>query len=134
MTLNNVLAILVWTGAGAVLLFIIMCIDSLFTRYKDLAEIKRGNAAVAVRFVMKLLAQGYILSQSIAKSNDLWEALVVSFVSFIVLLVLEALVRLILSLTAGLCLSEGAREGKIAYALVEGSLHMVGALIIAACL
>ena len=56
---------LVWTGAGAALLVVLMTVDSLFTRYKDMEEIKKGNTAVTTRFVMKLLAQAYILSQSI---------------------------------------------------------------------
>ena len=37
---------------------------------------------------MKLFAQGYILSQSITKANDLWQALA-SAVSFVILLVVE---------------------------------------------
>jgi uncharacterized membrane protein YjfL (UPF0719 family) len=86
MTWTNVLAMLVWTGASAVLLFAIMWVDSIFTKYNDLKEIKNGNTAVTTRFVMKLFAQGYILSQSITKANDLWQALLASAVSFVILL------------------------------------------------
>lgn len=42
MTWMNVLAMLVWTGASAVLLFVLMWVDSIFTKYNDLAEIKKG--------------------------------------------------------------------------------------------
>lgn len=40
MTWMNVVAMLVWTGASAVLLFAIMWVDSIFTKYNDLKEIK----------------------------------------------------------------------------------------------
>ena len=36
MTWMNVVAMLVWTGASAVLLFAIMWVDSIFTKYNDL--------------------------------------------------------------------------------------------------
>jgi uncharacterized membrane protein YjfL (UPF0719 family) len=134
MTWMNVLAMLVWTATGAVLLFLLMWIDSFFTKYKDVAEMKNGNIAVTTRFVMKLFAQGYILSQSISKSNDLWQALLASVVSFVILLVLERITEFLLKLTVGLDLEEGAVQGKVAYALLAGSLHIVGAFILAACL
>ncbi|WP_407649427.1 DUF350 domain-containing protein [Brevibacillus composti] len=128
------IAMLVWTGAGAVLLFALMWVDSLFTRYKDLTEMKKGNVAVTTRFVMKLFAQGYILSQSIARSNDLWEALLTSVVSFVILFILEWLAERLLQAAAGLDLDQGTQQGKVAHALLAGSFHVVGALIIAACL
>ncbi|MCI1695789.1 DUF350 domain-containing protein [Aneurinibacillus aneurinilyticus] len=134
MTLMNVIAMLVWTAAGAVLLFLLMWIDSLFTKYKDLTEMRNGNVAVTTRFIMKLFAQGYILSQSISKANDLWQALLASVVSFFILFVLELLVEWLLKKTVQLDLDQGAKEGKVAYALLGGSLHIVGALILAACL
>ncbi|OPA74796.1 DUF350 domain-containing protein [Paenibacillus selenitireducens] len=130
----DLMRILVWTGAGAVLLCMIMFVDSLFTPYKDMEEMKKGNTAVTLRFVMKLVAQGYILSSSIAKSDSLWDGLVISVVSFIILLVLEWLVRMVLRSAFGLKLDEGTKEGLIPHALFGGSLHIVGALIIAACL
>ncbi|ERI09713.1 hypothetical protein HMPREF0083_02227 [Aneurinibacillus aneurinilyticus ATCC 12856] len=130
----NVIAMLVWTAAGAVLLFLLMWIDSLFTKYKDLTEMRNGNVAVTTRFIMKLFAQGYILSQSISKANDLWQALLASVVSFFILFVLELLVEWLLKKTVQLDLDQGAKEGKVAYALLAGSLHIVGALILAACL
>jgi uncharacterized membrane protein YjfL (UPF0719 family) len=130
----NVIAMLVWTAAGAVLLFLLMWIDSLFTKYKDLTEMRNGNVAVTTRFIMKLFAQGYILSQSISKANDLWQALLASVVSFFILFVLELLVEWLLKKTVQLDLDQGAKEGKVAYALLGGSLHIVGALILAACL
>ncbi|WP_219837821.1 DUF350 domain-containing protein [Paenibacillus sp. R14(2021)] len=134
MTLNEMLGILVWTGAGAVLLIVLMAIDSFFTRYKDLEEIKKGNVAVTSRFVMKLMAQAYILSQSISTSNHLGEALLVSVISFVILLLIESIIEAVLRSTAGLDLSEGTKDGKIAHALFAGSLHLAGALIIGACL
>jgi uncharacterized membrane protein YjfL (UPF0719 family) len=134
MTWMNVVGILVWTGAGAVLLIVLMALDSLATPYKDMTEIKKGNVAVTARFVMKLFAQGYILAASINTSNSLWEALLASASSFIILFLLEWIVRSLLRLTHDLRLDEGIQQGKIAYALVGGSLHVVGALIIAACL
>ena len=134
MTINEVIAMLVWTGAGAALLIVLMTIDSLFTRYKDMEEIKKGNTAVTTRFVMKLLAQAYILSQSITTSNHLGEALMVSIISFLILFVLEGLLRLILRSTVGLHLDKGTQEGKIAHALLAGSIHAAGALVIGSCL
>ncbi|MCQ6560453.1 DUF350 domain-containing protein [Paenibacillus mendelii] len=134
MTLENVVAMLVWTGAGGALLVVLMMVDSLFTRYKDLEEIRKGNVAVTTRFIIKLLAQAYILSQSITTSNSLGEALFVSVISFLILLVLENLLRIILRSTVNLHLDKGTQEGKIAHALFAGSIHAAGALIIGACL
>ncbi|EMA6344812.1 DUF350 domain-containing protein [Bacillus cytotoxicus] len=134
MTWMNVLAMFVWTGASAILLFVLMWIDSIFTKYNDVAEMKKGNIAVTTRFIMKLFAQGYILSQSITKSNDLWQALLASVVSFVILLVVEMLIEFILRKIIGLDLEEGTKQGHVAHALLAGSLHIVGALILAACL
>ncbi|MFD3450422.1 DUF350 domain-containing protein [Microbacteriaceae bacterium 4G12] len=134
MTWMNVVAMAVWTAAGAILLFLLMWIDSIFTKYKDLTEMKNGNTAVTIRFVMKLFAQGYILSQSITKSNDLWQALLASIVSFVILFVIQMIVAWLLKKAAGLDLDRGTLEGKTGYALLGGSLHIVGALILAACL
>ncbi|AJS58392.1 DUF350 domain-containing protein [Paenibacillus sp. IHBB 10380] len=130
----NILGVLVWTGVGAVLLFILMFVDSLFTRYKDFEEVKAGNMAVTTRMVMKLFAQGYILSVSISTSNVLMDAIVVSIVSFILLLILESIARLMLRAWANLELDMGTQQGKVGYGLFAGSLHIVGALIITACL
>ncbi|MGI2791644.1 DUF350 domain-containing protein [Bacillus cytotoxicus] len=134
MTWMNVLAMFVWTGASAILLFTLMWIDSIFTKYNDVAEMKKGNIAVTTRFIMKLFAQGYILSQSITKSNDLWQALLASVVSFVILLVVEMLIELILRKIMGLDLEEGTKQEHVSHALLAGSLHIVGALILAACL
>ncbi|MGF9908433.1 DUF350 domain-containing protein [Brevibacillus fortis] len=134
MTWNEILGMLVWTGAGGILLFVLMWIDSLFTKYKDITEIKNGNIAVTTRFVMKLFAQGYILSQSIITSNLLWTALLVSVVSFIILFLLERIVEWLLKQVAGLDLEKGTQEGKVAHAMMAGSFHLVGALVLAACL
>ncbi|MGW8958089.1 DUF350 domain-containing protein [Paenibacillus sp. NPDC055715] len=131
--LETMKAMLVWTGAGAVLLFVLMYIDSLFTKYKDFAEVKAGNMAVTVRLIMKLFAQGYILSSSIATANNLLEALVYSVIAFVILFVLEIIVRLLLRYGAQLDLDKGTQEGKIGFGLFSGTLHLVGALIIAAC-
>ncbi|MFD2371107.1 DUF350 domain-containing protein [Brevibacillus sp. GCM10020057] len=134
MTWVEVAAMLVWTGAGGILLFVLMWVDSLFTRYKDMTEMKNGNIAVTTRFVMKLFAQGYILSQSILNSNELWTALLVSVVSFIILFMLERTVEIAFRAFAGLDLEAGVKQGKVAHALLAGSFHIVGAMILAACL
>ncbi|MED1916150.1 DUF350 domain-containing protein [Bacillus thuringiensis] len=134
MTWTEILGMLVWTGAGGILLFVLMWIDSLFTKYKDITEIKNGNIAVTTRFVMKLFAQGYILSQSIITSNLLWTALLVSVLSFTILFLLERIVEWLLKQVAGLDLEKGTQEGKVAHAMMAGSFHLVGALILAACL
>lgn len=67
----NILAMLVWTASGSVLLFLLMYVDSLFTKYKDFAEVKAGNMAVTTRMVMKLFAQGYVLATSISTAGHL---------------------------------------------------------------
>ncbi len=134
MDFEYVLRVLVWTGVGSVLLFILLYVDSLFTRYKDFEEVKAGNMAVTTRMMMKLLAQGYILSVSISTSNELLEAIVVSIISFLVLLVLESIVRILLRSWAKLDLDLGTQQGKLGYGLFGGTLHVVGALIITACL
>ncbi|CAM4216735.1 DUF350 domain-containing protein [Paenibacillus alkaliterrae] len=126
----DLIRIPVWTGAGAVLLFIIMFLDSRFTKYNDLQEIKNGNTAVTTRFVIKLFAQAYILAHSIAKSSEMLEALVISLISFVLLLVLEWMVEKIVTAMSGMKLEQGIHEGKIGYALFVGSLHIAGALII----
>ncbi|MNO15089.1 hypothetical protein D3C76_47440 [compost metagenome] len=132
MDFHILVSMVVWTVSGSVLLSLLMYVDSLFTRYNDLEEIKAGNMAVTMRFVLKLLAQGYILSSSIASSNSLGDALVVSIVSFVLLFFLEKIVRLLLFSWAKLDLDHGTQLGKIGYGLLAGSLHVTGALIIAA--
>ncbi|MEC0169519.1 DUF350 domain-containing protein [Paenibacillus graminis] len=132
MEFHILVSMVVWTVSGSVLLCVLMYVDSLFTRYNDLEEIKAGNMAVTMRFVLKLLAQAYILSSSIASSNSLGDALVVSIVSFVLLFFLEKIVRLLLFSWAKLDLDHGTQLGKIGYGVLAGSLHVTGALIIAA--
>lgn len=134
MSWNILGSIAVWTAVGAVLLFLLMYIDSLFTKYKDITEIKAGNNAVATRLVMKLFAQGYILSVAIGTSWSLGEAVLVSVVSFVILLILELIVRFLLQKMMGLDLDEGTKQGHIGYGLLGGALQIVGALIISASL
>ncbi|MFD1990198.1 DUF350 domain-containing protein [Paenibacillus nicotianae] len=134
MSWNILGSIAVWTAVGAVLLFVLMYIDSLFTKYKDITEIKAGNNAVATRLVMKLFAQGYILSVAIGTSWSLGEAVLVSIVSFVILLILELIVRFLLKQMMGLDLDEGTKQGQIGYGLLGGALQIVGALIISASL
>ncbi|MGG1314764.1 MULTISPECIES: DUF350 domain-containing protein [Cohnella] len=134
MTFNQIAGTLIWTAAGGVLLFALMWIDAQLTKYKDMEEIKKGNNAVIVRFAMKLGAQGYILSRSIFTSNHLLEALFVSLVSFAILLVLERLVEWVLAAIGDLRLAEGVKNGVVGHGLIAGTLHLVGALIIGACL
>ncbi|WP_379151995.1 DUF350 domain-containing protein [Paenibacillus sp. sgz5001063] len=132
MDFHILVSMVVWTVSGSVLLSVLMYVDSLFTRYNDLEEIRAGNLAVTMRFVLKLLAQGYILSSSIASSNSLGDALIVSIVSFVLLFFLEKTVRILLYRWAKLDLDHGTLLGKIGYGVLAGSLHMTGALIIAA--
>lgn len=70
---------------------------------------------------MKLFAQGYILSQSITKANDLWQALLASAVSFVILLVVEMFIEFVLKKMSGLDLEEGTKEGSVAHAMLAGS-------------
>lgn len=132
MDFHILVSMVVWTVSGAVLLFVLMFVDSLFTRYNDLEEMKAGNMAVTTRFVLKLLAQAYILSSSIASSNSLVDAWLISIVSFLLLLVLERTVRLLLAKWGKLDLDHGTQLGKIGYGLLSGSLHITGSLIICA--
>ncbi|AIQ24311.1 DUF350 domain-containing protein [Paenibacillus sp. FSL E2-8871] len=132
MDFHILVSMVVWTVSGAVLLFVLMFVDSLFTRYNDLEELKAGNMAVTTRFVMKLLAQAFILSSSIAASNSLPDALLISIVSFFLLLILERTVRLLLAKWGSLDLDHGTQLGKIGYGLLSGSLQITGALIISA--
>lgn len=134
MNLEIILSVLLWTTSGALLLFVLMWVDSLFTKYKDLEEVKAGNMAVTTRLVLKLAAQAYILSISISTAYHLLEAIVVSIISFVILFILEMLTELLLRRFAGLDLDQGTKEGKTGYGLFAGSLHIVGALIITACL
>lgn len=132
MDFQTLVSMVVWTLSGAVLLSVLMFVDSLFTRYNDLEEMKAGNMAVTARFIMKLLAQAYILSTSIAASSSLVDALVFSVVSFVLLFFLEKSIRLLLGRWGKLNLDYGTQLGKIGYGLLAGSLHVSGALIIAA--
>ncbi|ASA21851.1 DUF350 domain-containing protein [Paenibacillus donghaensis] len=132
MDILNLLTMAVWTVCGVVLLFVLMYVDSLFTKYNDLEELRAGNMAVTTRFVLKLLAQSYILSTAISASRQLGEALIVTVVSFLLLLVMERVVRLLLSRWGKLELDHGTQLGKVGYGLLSGMLHVAGALIISA--
>lgn len=132
MDFQTLVSMVVWTVSGTVLLCVLMFVDSLFTRYNDLEELKAGNMAVTTRFVMKLLAQAYILSVSISASSSLMDALIVSIVSFVLLFFLEKSIRLLLGRWGKLNLDYGTQLGKIGYGLLAGSLHVTGALLIAA--
>lgn len=131
---EQVPAIALWTGTGVILLVILMWVDALFTKYNDMQEMKNGNVAVTTRFIMKLFAQGYILSSSISVAYTLGEALLMSVISFVILLIIELILRMALKLFASLDLEEGTKKGLMSHALLGGSLHVVGALIIASCL
>lgn len=132
MDFDTLLSMVVWTVSGAVLLCVLMLVDSQFTRYNDMEELKAGNMAVTTRLVMKLLSQAYILSASIAAANRLGTALIVSVVSFILLFVLEKSVEQLMAKWGKLELDHGTQLGKVGYGLMAGSLHVTGALIIAA--
>lgn len=131
---DQVPAIALWTGTGVVLLCVLMWVDALFTKYNDMEEIRNGNVAVTSRFIMKLFAQGYILSKSITVAYSLGEAVLMSIISFVLLLIVEAIIRILLRMTANINLEQGTKEGKMSHALLAGSLHVVGAFIIASLL
>ncbi|MGQ0516342.1 DUF350 domain-containing protein, partial [Bacillus sp. D-CC] len=52
----------------------------------------------------------------------------------VILLVVEMFIEFVLKKMAGLDLEEGTKEGSVAHAMLAGSLHIVGALILGACL
>lgn len=60
----------------------------------------------------------------------MWEALLISLISFVLLLILEWIVEKIVIAVSGMKLEQGIHEGKVNYALFAGSLHVAGALII----
>ncbi|AJY73342.1 DUF350 domain-containing protein [Paenibacillus beijingensis] len=134
MTLQLLVGTVLWIAGGAALLAVLMFVDSLFTRYKDLEEMRKGNVAVTTRFVLKLLAQTVVLARSIYTSEEWWEALIVSIIAFLILLALEWIVHTLLRKIAGFRLDDGTRDGKMAYALLSGSLHFAGGLLVAATL
>jgi len=124
----------VWTLSGAVLLTLLMVIDSLFTKYKDFQEIRRGNLAVTIRLVMKIFAQALILKYVLEGSSSIVSAWIVSFISFVILLALESAVEFILRKWGDLNLDEGTERGNVAHGLFAGTLHVIGAMIITAAL
>nr|WP_216673849.1 DUF350 domain-containing protein [Saccharibacillus endophyticus] len=124
----------VWTLSGAVLLTLLMVIDSLFTKYKDFQEIRRGNLAVTIRLVMKIFAQALILKYVLEGSSSIVSAWIVSFISFVILLALESLVEFVLKKWGDLNLDEGTERGNVAHGLFAGTLHVIGAMIITAAL
>ncbi|NGZ74534.1 DUF350 domain-containing protein [Saccharibacillus alkalitolerans] len=134
MEFSDLARLAVWTLSGAVLLTLLMVIDSFFTKYKDFQELKRGNLAVTIRLVMKIFAQGFILTYVLEGSLSIVNAWVVSFISFVILLALESAVEFMLRKWGGLNLNEGTERGNVAHGLFAGTLHVVGALIITAAL
>nr|WP_305120914.1 DUF350 domain-containing protein [Saccharibacillus sp. JS10] len=126
--------LVVWTLSGAILLTLLMIIDSFFTKYKDFQEIRRGNLAVTVRLVMKIFAQALILKYVLEGSSSIVDAWIISFISFIVLLALESAVEFILRKWGNLNLDEGTERGNVAHGLFAGTLHVIGAMVITAAL
>lgn len=112
MILDNIAGIALWTAAGALLLFLLMFVDSLFTGYNDIQEMRAGNVAVTTRFVMKLFSQGFILSRPIKVAYNLAEALFMSAVSFVILLILEFILRLLFRSGFGMNLEDGTKQGR----------------------
>ncbi|MGV2806606.1 DUF350 domain-containing protein, partial [Clostridium perfringens] len=111
MDFDMILRVLLWTAVGGLRLFVLMFVASLFTKYNALEEVTAGNMAVTTRLILNLFAQGYILSVSIGTSYHLLEAIVVSIISFIILLILESLTELMLRNFGKLNLDKGTREG-----------------------
>ena len=134
MEFSDLARLAVWTLSGAVLLTLLMVIDSLFTKYKDFQEIRRGNLAVTIRLVMKIFAQALILKYVLEGSSSIVSAWIVSFISFIILLALESLVEFVLKKWGDLNLDEGTERGNVAHGLFAGTLHVIGAMIITAAL
>lgn len=134
MEFSDLARLAVWTLSGAVLLTLLMLIDSLFTKYKDFQELRRGNLAVTIRLVMKIFAQALILKYVLEGSSSIVSAWIVSFVSFIILLALESAVEFVLRKWVGLNLDEGTERGNVAHGLFAGTLHVIGAMIITAAL
>jgi hypothetical protein len=64
----------------------------------------------------------------------LGEALIVSALSFAIQLVQETLLRNGIRSVFGMHMDQGTKDGKMAHALMGGSFHITGALIIGACL
>ena len=52
MDFDMILRVLLWTAVGGLLLFVLMFVDSLFTKYNDLEEVKAGNMAVTTRLIL----------------------------------------------------------------------------------
>ncbi|CAM3971099.1 DUF350 domain-containing protein [Saccharibacillus endophyticus] len=134
MEFSDLARLAVWTLSGAVLLTLLMVIDSLFTKYKDFQEIRRGNLAVTIRLVMKIFAQALILKYVLEGSSSIVSAWIVSFISFVILLALESLVEFVLKKWGDLNLDEGTERGNVAHGLFAGTLHVIGAMIITAAL
>lgn len=134
MEFSDLARLAVWTLSGAVLLTVLMVIDSLFTKYKDFQEIRRGNLAVTIRLVMKIFAQALILKYVLEGSSSIVSAWIVSFISFVILLALESLVEFVLKKWGDLNLDEGTERGNVAHGLFAGTLHVIGAMIITAAL
>ncbi|WP_379126994.1 DUF350 domain-containing protein [Paenibacillus sp. sgz500958] len=132
--IHVLVSMIVWTACGSALLFVLMYVDSLFTRYNDMEEMRNGNMAVTTRLVLKLLGQAYIMASCISSSSKLSEAMLFSVITFILLLILDRTVRSLLSRFGKLDLDHGAQQGKIGYGLFSGTLHIAGALIISAFL
>ncbi|WP_151736341.1 DUF350 domain-containing protein [Paenibacillus tengchongensis] len=132
MDFHTMVSMAVWTASGAALLSVLMVVDSLFTRYNDLEELKAGNMAVTTRFILKLLSQACILAASIAASSSLGDALQFSIISFWLLFILEKTVHWLLGRMGRIDLDHGTQLGKIGYGLLSGTLHVTGAVIIAA--
>ncbi|MCQ4085565.1 DUF350 domain-containing protein [Saccharibacillus sp. JS10] len=134
MEFSDLARLVVWTLSGAILLTLLMIIDSFFTKYKDFQEIRRGNLAVTVRLVMKIFAQALILKYVLEGSSSIVDAWIISFISFIVLLALESAVEFILRKWGNLNLDEGTERGNVAHGLFAGTLHVIGAMVITAAL
>ena len=134
MEFSDLARLAVWTLSGAVLLTLLMVIDSLFTKYKDFQELKRGNLAVTIRLVMTIFAQALILKYVLEGSSSIVSAWIVSFITFVILLALESAVEFVLRKWGGLNLDEGTERGNVAHGLFAGTLHVIGAMIITAAL
>ncbi|HHY66727.1 MAG TPA: DUF350 domain-containing protein [Alicyclobacillus sp.] len=130
LTIHQLLTMGFWFVLFILLLVILMAVDVALTQYNDFELIRRGHTAVALRFVLKLLAHALIISRSMMISQVVWDAVVISAYAFVLLLIVQWLFDLVMKRAAGIDMSKNIAENHTPSALLSGSLHVVGAVIL----
>lgn len=120
----------VWFGLAVVTLFILMALDVLLTRYNDFELIRNGSTAVAIRFICKLGAQALIISRSMTVNQTVWDAVVLSFYAFILLLILQWIFDGLMKLLFHIDMARNIAENHTPSGLLAGGLQLVGAVIL----